>query len=103
MSKNRDRGKRAEREVAKMVGGRRVGTMCGEDIFSMDGKYSYEVKSRQTFVASNWWNQALKNAKGKTPIVVVHVHGQRHNNDFVIMQMIDFQKLIHTGDAIEKV
>lgn len=89
MSKNRDRGKRAERATANALGGKRVGTMSGEDIH-FDGPFSAEVKSRQAFIACGWMDQAVRNAKGKTPLLVVHVHGQRHDKDLVIMQMSDF-------------
>lgn len=88
--KNRDRGKRAERDVAKRVCGKRLGVLCGEDV--QHPLFSFEVKSRQTFVASNWMAQAKKNCpSGKFPAVVVHVHGKRHNDDMVILQMCDFE------------
>ena len=88
--KNRQRGKQAERIVAKKLGGKRVGTMSAEDIH-IDGPFSCEVKSRQAFVACGWMEQAKKNAKGKTPILIVHVHGKRHDDDLVIMRMKDFE------------
>ena len=86
---NRDRGKAAERATAKALGGKRVGTLSGEDIH-IDGPWSCEVKSRQTFVASTWMKQATKNAKGKTPLVIVHVHGKRHDDDLIIIRMGDW-------------
>jgi hypothetical protein len=87
---NRDRGKRAEREVAKRVGGKRIGVLCGEDI--EHAVFSFEVKSRQTFVASSWMLQAVRNCPaGKCPAVVVHVHGKRHDDDMVILKMRDFE------------
>ena len=84
------RGKAAERSVANTLGGKRVGTLSGEDIH-IDGPFSVEVKSRQTFVACAWMAQAVRNAKGKTPLLVVHVHGKRHDDDLVIVKMSDFQ------------
>jgi hypothetical protein len=89
MSLNRSRGKCAERAVAKKLGGKRTGTMGGEDIH-VDGPYSIEVKSRQKFVATGWMDQCVRNAHGKTPIVVVHVLGRNHDNDLVIMRMGDY-------------
>lgn len=89
--KNRDRGKRAEQDVADRLGGKRIGTLSGEDIH-FDGPFSGEVKSRQTFVACGWMDQAVANAPdGKTPLLVVHVHGKRHDQDLVMMRMCDFQ------------
>ena len=90
MSLNRLRGKSAERSVAKTLGGKRVGVLSGEDV-SLDEPFSVEVKSRQTFVACAWMAQAVRNAKGKTPLLVVHVHGKRHDDDMVIVKMSDFK------------
>lgn len=90
---NRSRGKSAERSVAKALGGKRVGVLCGEDI--QHDTLSVEVKSRQTFVASGWMSQACRNCpEGKTPIVVVHVHGKRHDGDMVIVRMEDFKGML---------
>ena len=89
MSINRNRGKNSERVVAKTLGGTRIGTMGSEDIH-IDGHFSVEVKSRQTFVACAWMAQAVRNAKGKTPLLVVHVHGKRHDDNLVIVKMSDF-------------
>lgn len=94
MSSNRNRGKAAERAVAAALGGKRVGTMGGEDVH-LDGPYSCEVKSRQAFVASSWMDQATRNApEGKTPLVVVHVHGKRHAEDLVILRLEDWKKVV---------
>jgi len=67
-----------------------VGVLSGEDV-SLDEPFSVEVKSRQTFVACAWMAQAVRNAKGKTPLLVVHVHGKRHDDDMVIVKMSDFR------------
>ena len=91
MSVNRDRGKRTERAVAQALSGKRIGTMCGEDV--MHDNYSIECKSRKQFVAAGWMEQAIRNNKdGKVPMVVVHVHGQRREGDFVILRISDFNK-----------
>ncbi|MEM4134344.1 MAG: hypothetical protein QXV73_04030 [Candidatus Micrarchaeia archaeon] len=87
-NRNRQRAKEVERAVAKKVGGRRVGILGQEDI-SHD-KFSIEVKSRKVFVAEKWFAQAEKNAKGKVPLLIVHVTGKRHDNDYVIMKLKDF-------------
>lgn len=91
-AKNRKRGKAAERAVAAALGGKRVGVMGGEDVH-LDGPWSCEVKSRKAFVALPWMEQAARNApEGKTPVVVVHVHGQRHTEDLVIVRLEDWKK-----------
>jgi hypothetical protein len=94
MPSNRERGKAAERAVAKALDGKRVGTMGGEDVH-LDGPWSCEVKSRRAFVASSWMDQASRNAPaGKTPMVVVHVHGKRHNEDLVVLRLEDWKKVV---------
>jgi hypothetical protein len=91
MPNNRERGKAAERAVAKALDGKRVGTMGGEDVH-LDGPWSCEVKSRKAFVAMDWMDQATRNAPtGKTPMVVVHVRGKRHTEDLVIVRMEDWK------------
>lgn len=90
--KNRTRGKRAERHVAKTLNGKRVGTLGGEDV-SHD-LLSVEVKSRQRFVGETFMSQAKANCPdGKIPAVVVHIHGKRHADDLVILRMVDFKEL----------
>lgn len=92
MVNNRDRGKAAERAVAQALGGMRIGTLSGEDVH-FDGPFSAEVKSRAAFVACDWMDQAVRNAPaGKTPLVVVHVRGKRHDNDLVIIRMADWEE-----------
>ena len=91
MPNNRDRGKAAERAVAKTLGGLRIGTLSREDVH-FDGPWSAEVKSRAAFVATGWMEQAVRNAPtGKTPLVVVHVRGKRHQGDLVIIRLADWQ------------
>jgi hypothetical protein len=90
VSINRDRGKRSERVIARLLNGTRVGTMGNEDVH-LDGPWSAEVKSRKCFVACEWMAQATRNAPdGKTPVLIVHVHGKRHNDDLVIVKMEDW-------------
>jgi hypothetical protein len=91
-SRNRQRGKDSEREVAKILGGKRVGIMGGEDISHPD--YSIEVKSRQSFVAKKWMEQAKRNSKGgKIPLVVVHAGNTPHATDLVLLNIEDFKKI----------
>ena len=93
MANNRNRGKAAERAVAAALGGKRCGTMGGEDVH-LDGPWSCEVKSRQAFVATSWMDQATRNAPaGKAPLVVVHVHGKRHDEDLVIVRLEDWKAI----------
>lgn len=89
---NRERGKRAERAVAKALGGEKIGTLGGEDV--SHGLLSVEVKSRKRFIGEAFMSQAKANCPmGKIPAVVVHVHGKRHFENLVILRMEDFENL----------
>lgn len=87
---NRQRGKNTERAIAKRIRGRRVGILGHEDV--QHELWSVEVKSRVKFSGEGFMQQAVKNCpQGKTPIVVVHIHGRQHSNDLVIIRMKDFE------------
>lgn len=91
-SRNRERGKDSEREVAKLFNGKRVGILGDEDIAHPN--FSIEVKSRKKFVAKRWMKQAEKNNKeNKIPLVVVHEANTPHKKDLVIINIRDFLKL----------
>ncbi len=83
--KNRNRGKANEKALAKILKGKRVGTMGGEDIYK--DNFSFEAKSRDKFVAEKWMKQCEENCEGRIPIVVVHLTGQKHDNDLVIIRL----------------
>lgn len=87
---NRQRGKNTERAIAKRIKGRRVGILGREDI--QHELWSIEVKSRVKFSGEGFMQQAIRNCpQGKTPLVVVHIHGRQHSKDLVIMKMKDFE------------
>lgn len=86
---NRQRGKNTERKLAKLLNAKRVGIMGGEDC--EHPIFSFEIKSRKSFVAVNWLEQAKRNSKeGKIPVVVVHIRGKRYNQDYVILSLKDW-------------
>ncbi|HQO99973.1 MAG TPA: hypothetical protein PL042_05115 [Caldisericia bacterium] len=91
---NRQRGKRNEKDLCKILGGERVGIFGGEDIAIKDKKISIEAKSRQSFVAEKWMEQSEKNCKGKLPLVIVHIKGKNHNKDLVLIRLEQFKDLI---------
>jgi hypothetical protein len=87
---NRTRGKNTERAIAKIVGGKRIGTLCGEDIQHDD--YSIEVKNRVKSTAHGFMAQAIRNCpQGKTPMVIIHKHGDLHGNDLVCVRLKDWE------------
>jgi len=93
VQKNRRRAKAVERALAERLGGRRVGILGQEDIFIGD-LFSVEVKSRKSVAIYDWFQQAVKNAKGRIPLLIVHITGKRHDNDLVVMSLKDFEKII---------
>ena len=92
LKRNRERGKEAEKAIAKLLGGRRVGILGKEDIDHPD--YTVEVKSRKTFAGSKFLEQAEQHNTGdKTAIAVVHVTGKRHADDIVMIRLKDFLRM----------
>lgn len=86
---NRDRGKRTEKAIAKRLNGTRRGVLGGHDVTA--GPWAVEVKSRVSFVGCGWFDQAVRNTpEGKTPLVVCHVHGKRHDQDIVMLRLSDW-------------
>ena len=86
--RNRNRGKNAERAVAKIFGGKRMGVLGGEDV--MHPSFSIESKTTVSFVARKWMAQCENNNKdNKIPIVV---HFQKHlprSKGLVILRIED--------------
>jgi hypothetical protein len=90
--KNRKKAKRVERAIAKRLKGRCLGILGQEDVLT--DQFVVEVKTRKKFVALSWYQQAVKNAKEKIPLVIVHVSNKNHDNDLVILSLKDFEKII---------
>lgn len=96
---NRQRGKNTERAIAKRVNGKRVGTMGGEDI--QHPWMSIEAKSRVACVVEKWMEQSERNAPdNKIPVVVVHIHGKRHDDDLICFRLKDYQE--YYGNVMNK-
>jgi len=95
--KNRDVGKRNEKALTKYFNNLgykadRKGIFGGEDV-SM-GLFSIEAKSRKKCVVTGWFEQAERNCPDdKTPLVDLHIHGQRRGNDIVMLRLRDFEDL----------
>jgi len=88
-SKNRRRGKRTELAIAKLLNGKRLGILGNDDVQA--GPFSIEVKDRQKFVGTGFMAQAIRNCpQDKTPLVVVHTTGARHDDDLVMMRLSDW-------------
>lgn len=89
---NRQRGKRNEKALAKLMGMDRVGIFGGED--GKNDMFSAEFKSRKKFIGRGWMEQASGNCPpNKIPIVVVHVTNQRRCDDLVMVKLSDWLDL----------
>ncbi len=84
--KNRNRGKRNEKNLTKLLDGNRVGIFGGEDI-SIHDKYSVEAKSRKSFAGTKWYEKCERNCKNKIPLVILHITGKSHENDYCIIKL----------------
>jgi hypothetical protein len=76
--KNRQRGKRIESSISKILKGRRIGVLGKCDVET--DKYDVEVKSREKLPKwlLNMWLQTLENCKeSKTPLLIIHLHRQK--------------------------
>ena len=92
--KNRERGKRLEKFVAKDWGGERVG-LLGYDDVRIDN-WSIECKSMNKYPASitNWMKQAVANCGERYPLVYLHETGAHHLDDLCIMRAMDVKWLL---------
>jgi hypothetical protein len=92
-STNRQRGKAHQKKVAEMLNGIDIGILGGEDVLTDD--FSIECKSVMKFVGEKWYAQCVKNNKRKKiPIVVVHIKNKSYDNDYVLININDFKKII---------
>lgn len=89
VSRNRQRGKELEKEIANIMGGKRMGLFGGEDIYHP--KYSIECKSRKAFIGKKWFKQCEKNnTDNKIPLVIVKVAHDKFEDSLVLMKLSDF-------------
>ena len=90
--RNRNRGKRNEKALAKILGGKRVGLFGGQDV--EHDTYSFELKERVSFAGNGFMKQCERNCPAdKIPVVIVHVHQTSHNRDLVMMRLSDWVKI----------
>ncbi len=91
--------KRVERQIAAMLGGRRVpvtGRTRGDAPDVEHPAYSLEVKSRNTI--PGWLSEAVEQAvasarDNRVPVVVVHTNGKRYADALAVVRLADFQRI----------
>lgn len=84
--------KSTERAMARRLGGTRTGHLGGQDVDA--GWLSAEVKHRKQLPA--WLVDAISQARRhaaaeQLPVVILHQHGSRHDENLVVLRMKDFQ------------
>jgi len=88
---NKRAGRKYQTYLANRLGGKSVGTIEHQDI--EHPIWSIEAKKRKAFLGKKFMQQAVKNApEDKTPIVIVHVTGDSHDDDLVMMRLKDFEE-----------
>ena len=88
--------KAAERAIAAMLGGERVGCTGEATADVLTEGLAVEVKTRKLLPAwlKDAMRQAVDNADDKTPVVVLHEVGQRHDGDLVLLRLADFAGML---------
>lgn len=92
------RWKETEREIARRVGGERIpvtGRARGSAPDVAHEHFAVEVKHRQRLPRWLWdaLDQAVKAVRGEqVPLVVLHESGRWHDNDLVVMRLVDFEE-----------
>ena len=90
---NRARGKQAEKHLAKMTGGFRVGLLGATDVIT--NVFSWEVKSRIRSTVTSWVDQSSRNCqKGKIPAVFLHIKNKPYEQGLVILRWQDFKAIV---------
>jgi hypothetical protein len=93
VKRNKAQGRKVQSKIAKMTGGKSVGTIEGQDVSYHDRPLSVEVKHRKSFVAHGWMEQAERNApEGKIPVVIVHTKNTRYDKSLVLMRFKDWME-----------
>lgn len=82
-----------ERRIAKRLGGERVGNRGSNTEDVAHPWLSIECKARA--MLPGWLTGAMRQAEinapaGRLPVVIAHQHGDRSDNDLVVMRFGDF-------------
>jgi len=96
--------KEHERRTAKRLGGERIPVADKRsDTDVLHPWLSIECKHRKLLPA--WLHDAVRQAvdahDDKLPIAVLHELGQRSDNDYVVVRLLDFEQLIEAYQDME--
>lgn len=87
--------KATERTVAKRLNGRRVGPSGTSTADVVNDHLSVECKHRKrlpSWLASAMAQSVAAAGDGQLPIVVLHEAGKRHDDDYVVIRLRDYQQ-----------
>jgi hypothetical protein len=106
---NKNAGRKYQRRIAKRFGGKSVGTIEGQDIehpvFSMECKKmktfpSWFIGKNKNGKETGLWAQTLRNCpEGKIPLALLHMTGQKHEEDIVLMRLGDFENIVKPKES----
>ncbi|HCE18529.1 MAG TPA: hypothetical protein DEQ80_11780 [Anaerolinea thermolimosa] len=86
--------KQTERQIARRLGGKRLGATGQATADVVSDWLSVEVKHRRKL--PEWLKDAITQAKAgageRLAIVVLHQAGSRHADDLVLMRLADFEE-----------
>lgn len=92
--KNRRRGRRVEKQIAKKLETIPIGIFGKHDLETK--KFIIEVKSRLRYSFEKFFNQLHKNNKNnKIEILILHKKHGKIDNSFVVLKFKDFQDIIN--------
>ncbi|MEM1672149.1 MAG: hypothetical protein QXT86_08875 [Archaeoglobaceae archaeon] len=102
---NRKRGKRAQKEIAKLLEGLDIGILGKADILTE--LFIVEVKHRKTFIGESFLQEAENYQKehklfNKIPIAVIHTFRKKYEDSIVCIRLKDFLSLLKENKSNEQ-
>ena len=93
--------KAVERELARRLGGQRIGCTGKATADVVSDWLNIEVKTRKTLPA--WLLSAIEQARDddRLSMVILHQVGQRHDDDLVLIRLSDFEEWFGGNDGTQ--
>ena len=95
--------KHAEREIARLLGGKRSGPTGKSQVDVEHPDLAIEVKHRKNL--PEWlhsaMNQAIIEAEHRVPMVVLHEKQMKYEDSYIILRLKDFKEI--TNEQQERV
>ncbi len=99
VKQNRERGKRAQRELGKLLKMQNVGTLGKDDL--RDSSFSVEVKD----VAKSYLHKVMEQSERNTPeyyhpLVCIHKRGDEYRDSIICMRVKTWIRLVEQEGKI---